>query len=454
MQSIRTAGLLLGLLPLALPLGLNAQSGPPTVVTGPASAITGTSATLAGTVDALGATTSYSFEWGATTAYGNSTGYSTRLPGYYGPQDASAYVYGLSPATTYHYRLVATNSAGMGVGADQILTTLSAISVDGYLLAYATNNGTITIVSATGPGGPLTIPSTITGLPVTVLDTGAFYGTPLTDVSIPENVTTIGSYAFYFCSLTNAALPNSLTYIGPYAFQDCQQLPAITIPDNVTNIGSFAFLFCRSLSNLIIGKSVRSVDSQAFFGCSALSQVNIPESVTNLADGPFGIGGPEGAFCYCDGLTNVIIGKGLAYLGNGTFTSCGNLRSIYFLSNAPPFGDFCNPVCTNPFFHATNAVIYYLPGTTGWTSTYAGQPALLWNPMAQTTDGSFGVGQNGFGFNIAGTADIPLVIEGSTGLAPSSWVPLQNCTLTNGLVYFTDPQWMTYPQRFYRIRSP
>jgi hypothetical protein len=36
---------------------------------------------------------------------------------------------GLSPGTTYHFRLVATNSAGTSVGADQMLTTLMTPSV-------------------------------------------------------------------------------------------------------------------------------------------------------------------------------------------------------------------------------------------------------------------------------------------------------------------------------------
>ena len=67
---------------------------------------------------------------------------------------------------------------------------------------------------------------------------------------------------------------------------------------------------------------------------------------------------------------------------------------------------------------------------------------------------SFGVVSNQFGFNIAGTPDIPLVIEASAALAPASWIPLQTCTLTNGLLYFSDPQWTNYSKRFYRIRSP
>jgi len=79
---------------------------------------------------------------------------------------------------------------------------------------------------------------------------------------------------------------------------------------------------------------------------------------------------------------------------------------------------------------------------------------MLWNPQVQTNDGSFGVRDNHFGFNITGTADIPIVIEASSNLAVPSRIPLKTCTLTNGLIYFSDQQWTNYPGRFYLIRSP
>jgi len=78
---------------------------------------------------------------------------------------------------------------------------------------------------------------------------------------------------------------------------------------------------------------------------------------------------------------------------------------------------------------------------------------MLWNPAPQS-DGNLGVRQNRFGFNIAGTPNIPLVIEASTDLGAGVWVALQSSTLTNGLNYFSDAQWTNYPSRFYRIRSP
>src|SRR5437762_8068932 len=54
---------------------------------------------------------------------------------------------------------------------------------------YTTNNGTITITAYTGPGGQVTIPSSITGRPVTSLGDYAFYRAIVTSVTFPGRVT-------------------------------------------------------------------------------------------------------------------------------------------------------------------------------------------------------------------------------------------------------------------------
>ena len=61
---------------------------------------------------------------------------------------------------------------------------------------------------------------------------------------------------------------------------------------------------------------------------------------------------------------------------------------------------------------------------------------------------------NQFGFNITGALYIPIVVEACTNLASPVWTSLQTVKLTNGLYYFSDPQWTNYPGRFYRISSP
>ena len=79
---------------------------------------------------------------------------------------------------------------------------------------------------------------------------------------------------------------------------------------------------------------------------------------------------------------------------------------------------------------------------------------MLWNPQIQTSDSHLGMGTNGFAFAISGTTNIPFVIEARTNFAGGNWTPLQSCTLTNGSIYFSDPQWTNYHARFYRLRSP
>jgi hypothetical protein len=76
------------------------------------------------------------------------------------------------------------------------------------------------------------------------------------------------------------------------------------------------------------------------------------------------------------------------------------------------------------------------------------------NPQVQTSDGSFGVRTNRFGFNITGTSGLVIVVEACTNLAHPIWSPVGTNTLTGGSSYFSDPKWTNYPGRFYRLRSP
>jgi hypothetical protein len=78
----------------------------------------------------------------------------------------------------------------------------------------------------------------------------------------------------------------------------------------------------------------------------------------------------------------------------------------------------------------------------------------LWNPVIQTAGGRYGISSNQFGFNITGTANIPVAVEACTNLTSPVWMPLTNVTLTNGSIYFSDRQWTNCSERFYRICFP
>src|SRR4029079_8798127 len=98
-------------------------NGPPVVTTNPATLIASFSATLNGSLNPHGLTTTVSFQYGTTTAYGSTTPIQTQTGSTY--RDIAANISGLSPNTLYHFRIVATNSAGTRFGGDRTFTTLS-----------------------------------------------------------------------------------------------------------------------------------------------------------------------------------------------------------------------------------------------------------------------------------------------------------------------------------------
>jgi hypothetical protein len=72
----------------------------------------------------------------------------------------------------------------------------------------------------------------------------------------------------------------------------------------------------------------------------------------------------------------------------------------------------------------------------------------------RTSDGSFGVKSNQFGFTIAWSKGMTVIVEAATNAATPVWSRLQTNTLTGGTFFFADPNWMNYPSRFYRVISP
>ena len=119
-------------------------TGPPVGITNPATLIASFSATLHGTLDPHGLTTTVHFQYGATTSYGLTTAAQTKSGNTY--QSVSANTSGLTASTTYHFRFVATNSAGTTYGPDHTFRTLSPTGPPAVLTNSATN---VTSSSAT-----------------------------------------------------------------------------------------------------------------------------------------------------------------------------------------------------------------------------------------------------------------------------------------------------------------
>ena len=127
----------------------------PTVTTGSATSVTSSTATLNGAVNPNGASATYYFQYGTTDSYGSTTSNTSAGSGT-SAVSASASLTGLSSNTAYHFRLVATNSAGTTNGTDQTFTTSSLAPTVTTGFATLITSDTVTLKGKVNPNGSST----------------------------------------------------------------------------------------------------------------------------------------------------------------------------------------------------------------------------------------------------------------------------------------------------------
>jgi hypothetical protein len=154
-----------------------------------------------------------------------------------------------------------------------------------------------------------------------------------------------------------------------------------------------------------------------------LTDVTIPNSVTTIE---------SATFENCASLTRVIIGKSVTNIEDSAFSSCPKLSSVYFLDNAP---SLCDP---SAFAGDTDATLYYLPGTTGWGTTYGGRPTAPAPPPSIQTAPLTESAEAGSTVDLGVDASSPLPLfywwyRNATNLVGCS----TNCELELTNVYFS-----------------
>ena len=159
------------------------------------------------------------------------------------------------------------------------------------------------------------------------MDTGVFWGTPLTSVEWPAAVTEIPARTFWTCGqlTTIKGIPgqpgawDNITKIGENAFNQCTALTTIKLPAELKTIDAQAFRTCINLATVDYGTKVETIGDGAFWYTRALKKFFFKGSVKTL-----------GADAFREsGLTCVHL-KGDMTIGKEAFMDCTSLKYVEF----------------------------------------------------------------------------------------------------------------------------
>lgn len=176
----------------------------------------------------------------------------------------------------------------------------------------------------------------------------------LENITFNESVEEIGERVFYNCdSIKNIEFLNAVDYIEKYAFSECDGLEDVVISGNVKMVQAGAFSKCDSLKTVEIGAGVLYIQSDAFAYCPSIEKISVDEANKDysVVDGAllsrysllvYPVKGTdsvyiipeqistieEGAFCGCNNISKLIIGKAVRSIQDDEFIDCTSLESI------------------------------------------------------------------------------------------------------------------------------
>jgi len=126
-----------------------------------------------------------------------------------------------------------------------ILISCDSEQTDKLVFQLNEDQITYSVVKYKGYGGTVTIPEYYNDMRVTEIKNGAFSGSTVKKVILPETITKIGQGAFSNCvSLKTINIPESVIEIGHIAFTNCRNLKSVTLPLGLLSIYESSFCYC------------------------------------------------------------------------------------------------------------------------------------------------------------------------------------------------------------------
>jgi len=391
-----------------------------------------------------------SYQWYVSTTGSNTDG--TAISG----ATSASYTPSTDVVGTKYYYVVVTNTknAETGSATSEKASGVVSITVKAPSHHFAIQTFTyggvqrVSVTGYSGTGGHVEIPAVNSkdNKAVNHISSSAFKGnTKITAVTFPDTLACIPTRAFYGTSLSEVTIPASTEYIGREAFGNCSKLKtayienretvidlgafpddcrivyvdgkeeksygdfmyytdgtkavivsytgiggAVTVPMTITDgtgtytvtaIGRAAFANKKSVTSVSLPETITTIRELAFYNCTALTSVPLPSFLTYV--GPC-------AFYGCSALTSIIVPEGVTQLFGSTFDG---MTSLSYLRLPASLTEVARPtrMVDNNYEELKNCPLLVTAGPIGsgcnlefgWTETIPGK--AFWNMDALTT---------------------------------------------------------------------
>jgi PKD repeat protein len=201
---------------------------------------------------------------------------------------------------------------------------------DGF--EYHIENGSAVITSYNGLENIITVPQTLNGFPVEVIDDYAFSNRSILSVNISNSVKYINDYAFSGNLISELTIPQGIVYIGSRAFSN-NQIIKVRLEANIPNVGGYnPILSGNIITDVEYGPGVTMIPSR-FFQEADVSSVDplqlIAEGITSIGASAF----------YKSNLSSIVIPSTVESIGSGAF-STNMLTQLVIPSNVSTLGEY------------------------------------------------------------------------------------------------------------------
>jgi hypothetical protein len=137
----------------------------------------------------------------------------------------------------------------------------------------------VIITGLSGNPKTVNIPSKFEGVPVVEIGYNAFQLRPgLSSITIPNTVTKISSGAFRGTGITKIVIPDSVTEFEWQLFSGCKMLTELKLSDNISKL----YYLGDTFKKVNFPKNLKEIAYNAFLGCEELTDLVIPDTITKL----------------------------------------------------------------------------------------------------------------------------------------------------------------------------